>query len=139
MGTYETNKIFVSKRRAQLVSEAKCSELGNQNINKFLYKIIFRKQLGSGPCSQSCLYFQDFQGFKCISLIFQHSSLTYCIQLLKDQSSFFEIGSLANYRSIKTFNWVYRKRLNILKTFLEYISGILYCCLLKMFQRKKLL
>ena len=60
MGTYEINKLFVSKRRAQLVSEATCSELGNQNINKFLYKTIFRKQLGSGLCSLSCLYFQDF-------------------------------------------------------------------------------
>ena len=28
---------------------------------------LFYKQLGSGPSSQSCLYFQDFQGLKLLN------------------------------------------------------------------------
>ena len=61
---------------------------------------------------------QILSGF--IPVIFQHSSLTYCILLVKDQSSFCEICSLAICMNIKVFNWVYRKQLNILKTCLEY-------------------
>ena len=58
-----------------------------------------------------------FQG-----VIFQDSSLTYCIPLVKGQNSFYEILSQAiriNIKTIKTFNRVNRKQLNILKTFLE--------------------
>ena len=48
--------------------------------------------------------------------------------LVKDQSSFYEICSLATGINIKGFHRVNRKQLKILKTFL--LSGILYCCLL---------
>ena len=43
----------------------------------------FYKQLESGPSH------------------FQHSPLTYCILLVKDQNSFYEIRSLANHINIK--------------------------------------
>ena len=87
------------------------------------------------PQPSSCLYFQDFQGsklvmgylvvwphFKCNPVIFQHLSLTYCIPLVKDQRSFYEIRSLANCINIKAINWFNRKQLNLLKTFLEYLG-----------------
>ena len=59
------------------------------------------------------------------SSIFQHSLLTYCIPLVKDQSSFYEIRSLAISIKIKAFNRVNRKQLNIVKTFLEYLECLL--------------
>ena len=40
---------------------------------------------------------------------------------VKDQSSFFEIRSLAICINIEAFNWVNRNQLNILKTFVEYL------------------
>ena len=40
--------------------------------------------------------------------------------LVKDQSSFYEIRSLAICINIKTVNWVNRKQLDIAKDFLEY-------------------
>ena len=40
--------------------------------------------------------------------------LTYCIPLVKDQGSFYEIRCLAIFINIKAFNQV--KQLNILKT-----------------------
>ena len=58
--------------------------------------------------------------FKYIPVIFKHSWLSYCILLVKDQSSFYEIRSLAIRINIKAFNRVNRKQLNILETFLEY-------------------
>ena len=58
----------------------------------------------------------------CIPVIFQHSSLSYCITLVKDQNSFHEIRSLAIYINIDAFNRINRKQLNILKTFLEYLK-----------------
>ena len=70
---------------------------------------------------------------KCISLIFQHSSLTYSIPLVKCQRGFYEIGSLAICINIQIFCWVNRKDLNIPKAFLEYLE-FWYCCLLKMIQ-----
>ena len=66
-------------------------------------------------------------------MIFQQSSLSYDIPLVKDQSSVYEICSLAICINIKAFNRVNRKQLNIVKTFFE-ISGILYWCLMKMIQ-----
>ena len=44
--------------------------------------------------------------FKCVAVISQHSSLTYHITLVKDQSSFYEIRSLAIYIKIKAFHLV---------------------------------
>ena len=61
--------------------------------------------------------------FKCIPVIFQHSSLTSYIPLVKDQSSFYEICSPTICINIKAFNQVNRKQLNILKTFLEYLEN----------------
>ena len=40
--------------------------------------------------------------------------------LVRYQSNFYEIRSLAIWINIKVFNRVNRKQLNILKTFLEY-------------------
>ena len=42
--------------------------------------------------------------------------------LVKDQSSFYEIRSLAVYIKIKAFNRVNRKQLDILKTILGYLE-----------------
>ena len=64
----------------------------------------------------------DNQDTTFIPVIFQHSLLTYCISLVKDQSSFYEIRSVAISIKIKAFNQVNRKQLNILKTFLEYLE-----------------
>ena len=44
------------------------------------------------------------------------------IPLVKDQSTFYEIHSLAICIIIKAFNRVNRKQLNILKMFLEYLN-----------------
>ena len=55
-------------------------------------------------------------------MILQHSLLTYCIPLVKDQSSFYEMRSLSISIKIKAFNRVNRKQPNILKTFLEYLE-----------------
>ena len=57
---------------------------------------------------------------RCIPVIFQHLSLTYCKPVVKDQRSFYEIRCLAICVNIKTFNWVNREQLNILKALLEY-------------------
>ena len=43
--------------------------------------------------------------------------MTYCIPLVKDQSSFYEIRSLAICLNIKAFNRANRKQFNILKYF----------------------
>ena len=83
----------------------------------------------------------------CIPVIFQYVLLIYCIPLVKDQSKFYDFFSLgftpckagqplkgmelqekeakkdlAMCISIKTFNWVNREQLNILKTFLKYLE-----------------
>ena len=50
-------------------------------------------------------------------MIFQHWSLTYCIPLVKDQSSFYEI------RRLMAFSRVNRKQFNVLKTLLEYLEN----------------
>ena len=63
--------------------------------------------------------------FKCIPAIFQHLSLTYCIPLVKDQSSFYEIRILTIYINIKAFIRVNRKQLNILKAFWNICNFIL--------------
>ena len=55
-------------------------------------------------------------------MIFQHSSLTYCIPLVKYHSSFCEIRNLAIRINIEAFDQINRKQLNILKTFLEYLE-----------------
>ena len=47
----------------------------------------------------------------------------YCLLLLKDQSSFYEIRSLAIYINIKVFNRVNRKQFNILKSLSEYLEN----------------
>ena len=79
-----------------------------------------------GPSLKIACIFKIFraQGWqnKQISVIFQHSSLTYCIPLVKDQSSFYEILSTAICINLKAFDWVNRKQLNILKTFSEYLE-----------------
>ena len=96
----------------------------NKNVS-ILYKssyksqyTFFHKQLGSGPSPQSYLYFQDFQGWRLLNgclvvsnlryttVNFQHSSLTFCITLVKDQSTFHEILSLATCINITAFNWI---------------------------------
>ena len=74
------------------------------------------------------LLFSGLTNFKRIALIFEHL-LTYCTPLVRDQSSFYEIRNLAIYINIEAFNGVNRKQLNILKTLT--VSGILFCCLLK--------
>ena len=67
-----------------------------------------------------------YTNFKCIPVIFQHSSLTYGIPLLKNQNSFDETGSLTMCMlNIKAFNRINRKQLKILKTYLEYLNFIL--------------
>ena len=68
----------------------------------------------------------------CIPIIFQRSSLTYCIPLVKDQSSFYELRNLTIFINNQTFNRVNRKGL---KTFLEYLKSS--CSLLKMIQPQK--
>ena len=55
-------------------------------------------------------------------MIFYHLSLIYCVQLVKDQSSFYKIRSLAIGTKTEALNWVTRKQLNILKTFLEHLE-----------------
>ena len=55
-------------------------------------------------------------------MIFQHFSLPYCIPLVKDQSSFYEIHTQDICINIKVFNRVNRKQLDILNTFLEYME-----------------
>ena len=55
-------------------------------------------------------------------MIFQHSSLTYCIPLVKNQSSFYETRSLTVCIKIKTFDWVNWKQLNILIKFSGYLE-----------------
>ena len=50
-------------------------------------------------------------------MVFQHQSLKYCIPLVKDQNSVYEIRSVAIYINIETFKRVSRKQLDILKTF----------------------
>ena len=55
-------------------------------------------------------------------LIFNPSSLTYCMPLVKDQGSFYEIPSLVICITIKAFNWVNTTKLNILQTFLGYLE-----------------
>ena len=95
------------------------------NIHVYVYVRIhpFYRQLGSGHSPQSCLYFQVFlTNFKYFPVIYQHSSLTYGIVLIKDQSSSYEIRSLAICMNIKTFNRVSRKQMNILKIFLDYLK-----------------
>ena len=93
---------------------------------------IFYKKLVSGPSPKSCWYFHYFHGlkllnccsvnFKSIPVTFQRSSLTYCIPLVKDQSSFYEV-CIVVCMNIKAFNSVNRKQLSILKTFLEYLKN----------------
>ena len=58
----------------------------------------------------------------CIPLSFQHSSLTYYIPLVKDQSSFYEIRSRTICINIKAFTGISRKQRIILKAFLEYLE-----------------
>lgn len=98
----------------------------------FWSMLFFYKQLGSGNNPQSCLYFKDFQGSKCLNgclavwpnkqilgvlhLFFSNSSLPCCIPLVKGQSNFYEIRSLAIGINTKAFNLINRKQLNILKT-----------------------
>ena len=53
----------------------------------------------------------------------QHSSLTYCILIVKDQSSFYEICSLVICINIKALNRVDRKQFNIVKTLLKYLEN----------------
>ena len=65
----------------------------------------------------SCSYYSSM-----IPVIFQHSSLTYRIPLVKNQSSFNDICSLAICINIKAFNRVNKKHLNIRKTFLDYLE-----------------
>ena len=68
---------------------------------------------GFGPNRQilsGFIYSSDFSAFV----------MTYCILLVKDRNSFYEICSLAICINIKVFNWVNRKQLNILKTCSEY-------------------
>ena len=52
-------------------------------------------------------------------------SLTYCIPLVKDQSSFYEIRILTIYININAFSRVNRKQLNILKAFWNICNFIL--------------
>ena len=52
-----------------------------------------------------------------MSVIFKHSSLTYCILLVKDQSSFYVIHSLSYVHKHQAFSWINSKQLNIMKTF----------------------
>ena len=54
--------------------------------------------------------------------------MAYCTPLVKDQSSFYEIRILAIRINIKAFNLVNRKRLNILKIFLEYLKFYIVAC-----------
>ena len=87
-------------------------------FKEFLELHLFYKQLGSGPCFQSCLHFQDFQGSellngclvfwpnKQILSLFQWFSAflidkTYTVS--KYISSFYEIRSLA--LCILTLSW----------------------------------
>ena len=70
----------------------------------------------------SCLLVLPNKEILSAFLRFQHSLLTYFIPLVKDQSSFYEIRSLAICINIKVFNWVNRKQLNILKTFSKYLE-----------------
>ena len=85
-----------------------CFTIHNYHFT-YITNTLFNKQLRLGRSPQSCLYFQDFQcskllngclvpwlnkqNFKCIPVIFQRKSLTYCMPLVKDQSSFYQIRS----------------------------------------------
>ena len=83
--------------------------------------IFFYKQLGSGPSPRSCL---TVTNFKCIPVVFQHSPLMYCTLLFKNQSSFYEIQSLAVCINIKAIYQVNRKQLIIMYqiTFRELVA-----------------
>ena len=114
-----------------------------RNEMKLRYFTQCSKQLGLGSSPQSCFYSQYFQAqscltvsqyfvkllsvnkqnFNCIPVIFKWSSLIYCIPLVQDQSSFYEIRSLIICINIKAFNRVNKKQLNILKTSLEYLRN----------------
>ena len=113
----------------------------------------FNKQLGSGPSPKSCFYFKipklkvaycllstltKKTKFVCIPVIFQHSSLTYCLQQSKIKTVFMKFVAQLSALNINAFNRVNRKQFNILKTLLEY-QGKLYSCLLRMIRHLKLL
>ena len=72
----------------------------------------------------------------CIPMTFKHSSLAQCTA--KDQSSFYEIRSLAICINTTIFNRVNRKQLNILKTFFEFLE-FFWLFTEKMIQPQKLL
>ena len=69
-------------------------------------------------------------------MTFKHSSLAQCTA--KDQSSFYEIRSLAICINTTIFNRVNRKQLNILKTFFEFLE-FFWLFTEKMIQPQKLL
>ena len=61
--------------------------------------------------------------FKCIPVIFQHFSLPYCIPLVKDQISFYEIHSHDVCINIKVFN-----RVNINKYLCRANTSVVTLC-----------
>ena len=102
---------------------------------------LFKKQLGLGPSPQSCLYFKISRAqsrlifVQCsdqINEIWVYSShfsafvIDILFTVVKDQSSFYEIRSLAICINIKAFNRVNRKQFNILKTLLEYLENYVF-------------
>ena len=107
--------------------------------NKLISTIHFLKATRVRPLLSKLLVFQDFQSskllyvcsvlwpnktkFECIPVIFQHSSLTYCLPLVTDQNSYYKICSLAICTNIQAFNQVNRILFNILKTFLECLEN----------------
>ena len=107
-----------------------------RGVNEVL-NTLFLKQLGSCPSlyfkisrAQSHLTF--VQCFDQINKIWVYSShfSAFAIDILftvvKDQSSFYEICSLAICTNIKAFNRVNRKQFNILKTLLEYLENYVF-------------
>ena len=84
------------------------------------------------------MYFQDFQGSKLLNgcfVVWPNKQILsvirlffsmfnwHIITLVKGQSSFYKIRGLAIYISVKVFNWVDRKLLNILQAFLRIVQN----------------
>ena len=101
--------------------------------------ILFYKQLGSGPCSQSCLYFKISRPQSCLTFgqyfeeinvwVYSSDFLAFVIDIMftvsQRSKQFYEIRGQVICINMKAFNRVNRKQFKILKTLLEYLEIIL--------------
>ena len=112
-----------------IMRKALCAQSQYKEITiSFFFNTYFISNQGKVPAFKIACIFKIFRAqscltetnFKCIPVIFRHSSLTYSIR--QNQSSFYEIRSLAIYINIKRVN---RKRLNFKRTFWNIWNFIL--------------